>query len=238
MIIKLIFLLIILYILIQQYLEKPKQQEKVIKPEIEQQMVNLNNQEQIPVLESLHNKTVKDFYKPNPWTRIATDMTSEYPYNFYIKIRIPSLNDYEDWKQIIPNLDFNARTGELIIPSKDEASALAIANLISSNFSGNLSLQEILDKNLIQISISKARNYELVQHKFREQIMENLSGTIPLNKPKEIKEFKEEKNNKTAPKNQKLSSDDFVDTFQHYTYDNDNENESINAYDNNGYYAF
>jgi hypothetical protein len=226
----LFFLLIILYIIIQQYLEKPKKIKK------EKEIINTNqpiNTNQIIKSVQKVPPTIQEFYKPNPWSKIVTDPSSEYPYNFYIKIKIPSLNDYEDWKQVIPNLDFNARTGELIIPSKDEPSALAIANLISSNFSGHLSLKEILDKNLIQISIGKARNYELVQHKFREQIIENLFGAP---KPQEIKEYKEEKTTKPIPKNQNISSDDFVDTFQHFTYNQIDE--GVNAYDNLGYSAF
>jgi hypothetical protein len=51
------------------------------------------------------------------------------------------LNDYQTWKQIILNLDFNP--GELIIPSKDEPSALALANLIVINITGQLSLENI-----------------------------------------------------------------------------------------------
>jgi hypothetical protein len=50
------------------------------------------------------------------------------------------------WK-IIPNINFDPRAGELIIPSKDEPSALALANLILINFSGQMSLQNILEKN-------------------------------------------------------------------------------------------
>ena len=227
MIIKLFFILIILYIIIQQYFEEPEnnlKKEDVIEVKQQENEIEQNIQPQL-----------QEFYKPNPWTKIVTDMSSEYPYLYFIKIRIPSLNDYENWKQIVPNLDFDARSGELIIPSKDEPSALAIANLISSNFSGNLTLKEILDKNLIQISISKARNHELVQHKLREQIMDNLYGQ-PLNKPQEIKEFKETNNNKVPPKNQSISSDDFVDTFQHFTYDA--VDEGINAFDGSGYSAF
>ena len=53
------------------------------------------------------------------------------------------LNDYQTWKQIIPNLDFNPQSGELIIPSKDEPSALALANLIVINITGQLSLENI-----------------------------------------------------------------------------------------------
>lgn len=114
---------------------------------------------------------------PKPWSKVVYIQDDNYPYNYYIKLKIPSLNDYEAWKKIVPNLNFDPRSGELIIPSKDEASALALANLISINFLGQLSLDNILEKNLIQISISKAKAHEIVRNKLREQIIENLHGT-------------------------------------------------------------
>ena len=93
---------------------------------------------------------------------------------------MPSLNDYSNWKKIIPNLDFNPTTGELIIPTEDEETALSIANLLILNFKGEISLEDIISKNLIEISINKAKNYEVVKHKLIEQIMINLDE-----KPKE-----------------------------------------------------
>ena len=116
------------------------------------------------------------FDKPNPWTKIIVDQNQEYPYLFCLKVKVPSLNDFENWKMVIPNLEFNPRTGEIIIPSKDEPSAIALANLIVINFSGQISLKDILDKNLIGVSVSKAKSFEVVQNKLREQIMENLYG--------------------------------------------------------------
>lgn len=116
------------------------------------------------------------FLQPKPWTQIIYNYGQEYPFRFFIKVKIPSLNDYQTWKQIIPNLDFDSKTGEVIIPSKDEAAALAIANLLVSNFMGQLSIDSILEKNLIPISITKAQQYEMVRIKLREQIMESLQG--------------------------------------------------------------
>ena len=51
---------------------------------------------------------------------------------------------------------------------------MAIANLIISNFQGQLSIENILEKNLIPISITKAQQYEMVKNKLREQIIESL----------------------------------------------------------------
>jgi hypothetical protein len=116
------------------------------------------------------------FYEPKPWSQIIYLYNQDFPFKFFIKVKIPSLNDYQAWKEVIPNLDFDAKTGELIIPSKDEAGALAIGNLIVSNFGGQLSIETILEKNLIPISINKAQQYEMVRTKLRDQISEALQG--------------------------------------------------------------
>lgn len=116
------------------------------------------------------------FVQPKPWTQIIYNYGEEFPFRFFIKIKIPSLNDYQIWKQIIPNMDFDSKTGEIIIPSKDESGALAITNLIVSNFQGQLTIENILEKNLITISITKAHQFEMVRNKLKEQIIESIQG--------------------------------------------------------------
>lgn len=121
-----------------------------------------------------NNMIVWDIVDPQPWDKVVYNYNEKYPFNFYIKIKVPSLNDYNNWKNIIPNLDFNPRSGQIIIPSDDEETALSIANLIITNFKGDLSLEDILSKNLIDISINKAKKYQVVKNKLIEQIMTNL----------------------------------------------------------------
>ena len=115
------------------------------------------------------------FDNPSPWTKIVYKYGHSEPYNFYIKVKIPSLNDFENWKNIITNLYFNPTTGELVIPTKDEETALALANLMVTNFNGDLSLQEIINRDLIAISITKAFKYVVVQNKIREQIISGIN---------------------------------------------------------------
>ncbi len=172
-----------------------------------------------------------EFDKPNPWTKVILNDQDEYPYYFHIKIAIPSLNDYQVWKQIVPNLEFNPRTGELIIPSKEEASALALANLICINFSGQMSIENILEKNLIQISVSKARSYEVVQNKLREQIMENLYGKSVT---KVQTSFEQDLARNSLGDNTgrvDFTSEQFSDTFEHFSNQSQSGNNSIEAYD-------
>lgn len=185
---------------------------------------------------------VWEFDRPNPWSKITYDENSQFPYFFHIKLRVPSLNDYENWKQIIPNISFDPKAGELIIPSKDEPSALAIANLISINFTGQLSLKDILEKNLIQISINKAQSYEVVQNKLREQIMENLYGKtfnkVQSNFEKDLARNSVEFNNFNIPDRESASKVDFTsesfrDTFEHYG--STKTTNDIEAFDGNDY---
>ena len=199
MILKLFFILIILYIVINSMMEEPeieppKPNIKIVPSAPEVLPANMDEQDKIKIktkkhiikavpddtMEHLYEQRpkskprVQEFDSPNPWSKVVYDMNEMYPYNFYIKLRIPSLKDYEDWKQVIPNIDFNPMTKDVIIPSKDEASALAVANLMVICFSGMMTLENILEKDLIQISIAKAKSHEMVQNKLREQIMENL----------------------------------------------------------------
>ena len=151
--------------------EGRKVNEIITKPTTSREYFADNPQSiQVPQIEEV----VYD--RPNPWSKIIINQGLEFPYLFHIRVKIPSLNDFENWKQIVHNIGFNANTGELIIPSKDEASAIALANLIIINFTGQISLENILEKKLIQISINKAKSHEVVQNKLREQIMENLFG--------------------------------------------------------------
>ena len=198
MMLRIFFIIIILYIIIQNLLDNYNIQSYSLSNDskIIQNNLKINSNQNIIVDNQnikLDNQNIKSdnqntkldyqniiFDNPNPWTKLIYNKNDDYPYNFYLKIKISSLNDYQKWKKIIPNLNFNANTGELIIPSKDEASALAIANLISNNFMGKISLQNILEKNLIQISINKSQNYEVVQNKLREQINENLYDKIKI----------------------------------------------------------
>lgn len=264
---KIIFTVIILYIIITHYFEDP-----IVNNVVKEKLTNTNQTNEVTTValapvsvkvrdvieappvqtpqsikqqrtnEVGQNKSM-EFDRPNPWSRIIVDETAEFPYNFMIKLKIPSLNDYENWKQIIPNLDFSAQSGELVIPSKDEASALAVANLISVNFLGQLSLKDILDKNLIQISIAKAQNYEIVQTKLREQIITNLYGnkatTTQTTFEKDLARSGASDSYSTGSRSSgpvDFQSETFTDTFQHFGSNNNRAGvNEIEAYTGNDY---
>jgi hypothetical protein len=183
----------------------------------------------------------------NPWSRIIKTKDEDYPYHFYLKINIPSLNDYTTWLQVIPNLGFDPQSGELIIPSKDEISALAIANLIAINFSGKISLTDILNKKLIPISINKARKHKIVQKKLREQIKEHIYGKTLM---KENTDFEQDLAIKTQTNIDNITNDlttmvaapksqsEFKDTFRHFTDQPMENNYNIDPYDGNDFSYF
>jgi hypothetical protein len=195
---------------------------------------NTNNLEHFTDTENVNNLNTKfgkpyDF-KPNeyiiwefnnsePWTKIVYRYNKETPYYFYMKVKIPSLNDYENWKNIITNLHFNPTKGELIIPSKDEETALALGNLMVSTFNGDLTLQEIINRDLIAISITKAFKYEVVKNKIREQLIAGLN-------------YKNTKNTKNIT-HDTSKSEDISSNYFYY-----NKNDSINSKNLNSFEAY
>jgi hypothetical protein len=163
------------------------------------------------------------FDNPSPWTKIVYKYGHSDPYNFYIKVKIPSLNDFENWKNIVTNLYFNPTTGELVIPTKDEETALALANLMVTNFNGDLSLQEIINRDLIAISITKAIKYVVVRNKIREQIITGIN-------------YKNNKSNNSNNSNKEFSADlvnknKQEDDTSNYFYYNNNNNKTDTGFE-------
>jgi chromosomal replication initiation ATPase DnaA len=138
-------------------------------------------------------------------------------------------------------------TKDVIIPSKDEASALAVANLMVINFSGQMTLENILEKDLLQISIAKAKSHEMVQNKLRDQINETLFGkSLYVSKPNFESDLAKNKVedrsfDKTCTKQPyqncdrvNFQSENFNDTFEHFSIDSSNST-SIEAFDGSSY---
>jgi len=242
MFIKIFLISIIIFIIAKQLIdsnkELPKQpitndepiqiqtQDKPIFNEPTRIIKEKNNSDNIYTKEV--DTQLNEVQAQKPWSRVLYNENNEYPYYFYIKLKIPSLNDYEKWKEIIPNIDFNPNTREIVIPSKDEASALAVANLMCMNFSGSITMKEILSKDLIRVSITKAQGHDIVKEKLREQINDTLNGKITV-EPQQVK--KQQSTTKNDNKSFTLKSENFRDTFEHF-------DDNIGAFDNNGGYSF
>ena len=118
---------------------------------------------------------------PNPWNAIIFNQSKQEKYLFILKINNKSkytknfISNLEKWKSIIPQFIFNIESGEIMIPQSDEDVALALANLILSNFSNQLEFDNIVKNNLINISINKIKSHSSVRKKIIEQILENIS---------------------------------------------------------------
>ena len=225
----LIILIIIIYDIYILYFHKLKLEP--VKNTIHkiEKIVNINNNDQND--DSYYNLVDINLYgKPyehvenkyiiwiaKPWNKIIYKYNETSPFYFFIKIKIPSLNNYLEWKKIINNLDFNQQSGEIILSTNDEETALSIINLMILNFKGEISFQEIIDKNLIDISINKSKKSEQIKNKLIELIIEN-TKELPS-----IKEsFKEEQDN-------------FEKNNQHNFNKNDDE---FDAYDGTEYSNF
>ena len=105
-----------------------------------------------------------------PWNKIVYNSDKEFPFYYFISAKINDLNEFESWKNILPNLEFDPKRKSLIFNTKDEATALAVANIVISNLQGKLSLEDILSKKLIPISITRTTHHDMIKHKIREQL--------------------------------------------------------------------
>ena len=98
-----------------------------------------------------------------------------------------------------------------------------------------MSIDNILEKNLIQISVAKSRSYEVVQNKLREQIMENLYGKSVT---KVQTSFEQDLARNTFNDNSgrvDFTSEQFSDTFEHFSDQSQSGSVNIEAYDGSDY---
>jgi hypothetical protein len=200
--IKIILLVIIISIIIEQLIPKGLVLDNDIPPHHKQsglsfQLNNSNSLYMNKKLGGFHqpqnsvniNKTYKKhkskhhknnqpriihFDNPQPWNKIIFEENNKYPYTFFIKLDIPSFNDYHNWKQIIPTLNFIPQSKELTISTINEDIAIAIINLVILTFSNKITFDEMLSKNLINISISKVQEHPDVKLSFKNQIIQYL----------------------------------------------------------------
>jgi len=115
---------------------------------------------------------------PQPWNAVVFNQNKENNYLFIIKIpkKLGNIKPIvSKWNEIIKGIQINEEN-ELIIPSIDENSALAILNLMLNNIKGDLSLDNIINNNLIDISIAKIKHYSSIRSKILEQILDSISG--------------------------------------------------------------
>lgn len=117
-----------------------------------------------------------------PWSQVFIDnKNNKTCYGLNISNFMNNKQLLHKWKEIVPIM---LSEYLLIIPAEEEIIALAIANMILSNLSGNISIEDVMKKNLIQQSINKMSQYDLAVKKIKENIMSYLNP-----EPSNDKEF-------------------------------------------------
>ena len=149
---------------------------------------NINNNKNKNINNPIINNTISTINKSNnknnknkltniiPWSQIINDGKTDL---YCIKISIPSLSDYENWKNIITGLDFDPKTKEIMIPATDELEALVIAFYINLNFSSQILFDNIIKEDLLNIKLVEIKNNKDIEKETREHI-------INIHKPKEL----------------------------------------------------
>ncbi len=117
------------------------------------------------------------FDNPNPWNKIQyyTHVNKYY-------IQIEKISEHVEkimlWKSlpIIKSelIDIDIENNYLILRTHSEEEALVICNLIINHINNNLTINDIISKNLINYSINKAKRFKLIGTKLTELIKEGL----------------------------------------------------------------
>ena len=131
--------------------------------------------------DNLDNEEEKVFENPNPWSKIQyfTHLNKYY-------IEIKTLNEHIEkimlWKSLpiikTDLIDFDVDNNYLILKTHSEEEALVICNLIINHINNNLTINDVVSKNLINYSINKAKKFNLISAKLIELIKE---GVMELN---------------------------------------------------------
>ena len=165
---------------------------------------DINDINNIKIHNKPTNKIKNKIINIIPWSQIINDNQI----NVYcIKISVPSLQDYEKWKNIINGLNFNPTTSEIMIPSDDEFYALVIAYYMNLNFSGQILFDNIIQNDLLNIKLDEIKNNENKEIEIREHI-------ININKSNELNNT----NNNNPTNNNTFESYDNNDSGTYFSY--------------------
>ena len=105
-----------------------------------------------------------------PWNKIKETREQNY---YYINIIKFDEVKFIEWKNIIPDIEYDITEKLLKIPSKDEERAMSIVNLMISNMRSDIELNEIMENDLINKSIIKSRKFNVVFTKIKNLVIEN-----------------------------------------------------------------
>jgi len=107
-----------------------------------------------------------------PWHKIKESKDINHYY-----INIINFNEikFMNWKNLLPDIEYDITKKILKIPSNDEERAMSIVNLMISNMKGDIEIDEIIENDLINKSIIKSRKFNVIFSKIKNLVIENNS---------------------------------------------------------------
>jgi hypothetical protein len=118
----------------------------------------------------LNNNTTKSIIN-YPWDKIVKKKKNT---DYYIKINNINNRVLSQWQEVINNIRYD-NDKYVIIKTPTEEEALSILNLFISNINNEITIQDVIDNDLINLSKKKATSYKLVKKKIIDLIKDGLS---------------------------------------------------------------
>lgn len=106
-----------------------------------------------------------------PWD--VVDIIPDYVYQYKYYIKLNRNVDLEQWRKLYPAIAI--QDGVLMIESNNEEIPIALLNLILNHELKNITFQEIMNKDLLNVSVNKLSEHKMVKPKLIDQIEENLN---------------------------------------------------------------
>lgn len=163
--------------------------------------------------------TVKEIIIINklPWDKIKETKDQNY---YYINIKKFDEKKYMEWKDLISDIEYDISKKLLKIPSKDEERAISIVNLMISNMNNDIKMSDIIENNLINRSIIKSRQRNVLFNKIKNLVIENNSETTKNNLISNIDTFNNDdtKNNDNIKNNDDIKKNVYIKP-EEYSYD-------------------
>ena len=106
-----------------------------------------------------------------PWD--VVDIIPDYVYQYKYYIKLNRNVDLEQWRKLYPAIAI--QDGVLMIESNNEEISIALLNLILNHELKNITFQEIMNKDLLNVSVNKLSEHKMVKPKLIDQIEENLN---------------------------------------------------------------
>jgi hypothetical protein len=255
-----LIIIIIIVLLVDLYFTKDKRFKKENTTETflidNKQKTLIKNNDKSEKTDNLDDNNYKsslniiEQLNPDPWVKIE-ELEHINKYYIYIKKINKHLDKILIWKQLpsIRNdlIDVDLNNNYLILKTQNEEEALVICNLILSYINNDISINDVLSRNLINSSITKAKKYNLVNSKLTE-LINNLISIINSEDDQiddsdemtdhDIEEIRKEilkeptANKTTTVKIEKITNT-IDENINHHQMPNNNNSQNNNNFQNN-----